>query len=98
MASRTLTTSGETIFDRSRLRKSMVILNEDSAIPLFVKREAPGVTIVSSTNHDHKIGPGGALSLNSVLDGVETIQERWTIVAESGTPRVSFFETEDVIR
>lgn len=83
---------------RNRLRKSIVFQNEDTSIAIFVKKERAGTPTVSSTNHDHRIGPGGSLSLNSLMDGAEDIQDRWTVVADSGTPRVSYFETEDIVR
>lgn len=98
MPTRTITTSGEEILPRNRLRKSFIIQNEDELITCFVKRESPGNTTVSTTNHDHRIPRESALAINSETDGKEPIQDRWTIVAESGTPRVSFFETEDIVR
>lgn len=72
--------------------------NEDATISCFVKRESPGNTTVSTTDHDHRLGPSGHIALNWTTDGKEAIQDRWTIVAASGTPRISFFETEDVVR
>ena len=33
-----------------------------------------------------------------MTDGKEAIEDRWTIIAASGTPRVSFFETENIER
>lgn len=63
-----------------------------------MKFERPGNLTVSTTDHDHRIGPGGAIAVNTLTDGLREIQERVTIIAASGTPRVSFFETEDVRR
>ena len=76
----------------------MVFQNEDAAINQFIKREAPGGLTVSSTDHDHRLGPGSSIALNWETDGKEAIQDRWTIIAASGTPTVSYFETEEVIR
>ena len=76
----------------------MKISNEDAAINVFIKVERPGAATVSSTDHDHRIGPAGSFALNWDTDGKAAIQDRWTIVAASGTPRISFFETEDVKR
>ncbi len=98
MASRTITATGEELIPRNRLRKSMVIQNEDTSVNIFIKRESPGNTTVSTTDHDHRLGPAASISLNFGTDGQEAIQDRWTIVAASGTPRISLFETEDVIR
>lgn len=98
MATRTLTTTAEIILPRNRLRKSFVVQNEDTSINVFLKRERAGTPTVSATDHDHLLGPGAALGLNSVLDGEEAIQDQFTIVAASGTPRVSFFETETHVR
>lgn len=98
MATKTLSTTAEEVLPRSRLRRSWVIQNEDSAIACFIKRERDGATTVTSTDHDHRLGPGASLALNSDTDGKEAIQDRWTGIAASGTPRVSFFETEDVVR
>lgn len=95
-----LTTSGsaQELVLRNRLRRSFVVQNEDSAIAVFVKRERDGALTVSATDHDHRLGPGGALALNFGTDGNEAIQDRWTIIAASGTPRVSWFETEEIVR
>ncbi len=98
MASRTITNSASEILRENTLRKSFVIQNEDSTINVFIKKERPGNNTVSTTDHDHRIGPGGAVSVNQLTDGQEAIESRWTIVAASGTPLVSYFETEDVRR
>lgn len=76
----------------------MIIQNEDGVINIFIKQERVATPTVSATDHDHRIGIGGNIALNSDTDGKEAIQDRWTIIAASGTPRVSFFETEDVVR
>ena len=98
MPSRTITTTAEELIPRNRLRRSFVIQNEDSTINCFISREAPQFTTVSTTVHDHRVGPGGSLALNWENDGKEAIQDRWTIVAASGTPRISLFETEEIVR
>lgn len=98
MASRTITTAAEEIQPRNRLRQSFVIQNEDSTDAVFIKRERAVTPTVSSTDHDHRIGPGGAIALNFGTDGQEAIQDRWTIIAAANTPRVSTFETENVVR
>jgi len=98
MSTRTITTSGEEFLPRNRLRKSFVIQNEDGTINCFIKRESPGTTDVSTTDHDHRLARETSLALNFTTDGKEAIQDRWTIVATSGTPRISFFETEDIRR
>lgn len=97
MPSRTISTTAEQLIPRSRLRKSFLVQNEDAAINCFIKQER-NATSVSSTDHDHRLGPGGLLAINSDTDGKEAIQDRWTIVAASGTPRISIFETEDIER
>lgn len=98
MASRTLTTTAEEILPRNKLRKSWIMQNEDATINVFVKLEAPGTTDVSSTVHDHRIAAGGNLSVSLFTDGSDAVQARWTAVAASGTPRISFFETEEISR
>lgn len=98
MASRTVSTAAEEILPQNKLRKSWVIQNEDASISVFIKRERAATPTVNSTDHDHRIGPEGGIALNFGTDGEEAIQDRWTIVAASGTPRVSFFETEDIRR
>jgi len=76
----------------------MVVQNEDATIPAYIKRERAETPLVSSTDHDHRLAPGGAIALNFGTDGIEAIQDRWTIIADSGTPRISYFETEEVVR
>ena len=98
MASRTITNSAAELIPENKLRTSLVIQNEDSSINAFIKREEPGQTTVSTTDHDHRLGAGGGIALNNLLDGKEYVQARFTIIAASGTPRVSFFETEEIER
>ena len=98
MASRTITTTAEELKPRNRHRKSWIFQNEDAAINVFIKQERVATPTVSTTDHDHRLGPGGNLALNSDTDGTEALQDRWTIIAASGTPRISFFETEDIVR
>jgi len=98
MATKLLSTTAEELLPRNRLRKSFVVQNEDSAIDMFIKQERAATPTVSATVHDHRVAAGGALALNYGTDGQEALQDRWTIIAASGTPRVSYFETEDIIR
>lgn len=98
MPSTTISTTATELLPRNRFRRSFVVQNENDVINVYIKREPPGSNTVSTTNHDHRLGPGGSLALNWGNDGKEAIQDRWTIIAESGTPRISFFETEDVVR
>lgn len=98
MATKTLSTTAEEVLPRNRLRKSWIIQNEDLTIDVFLKLERATTPTVSSTDHDHLIGAGGSLALNTDTDGTEAIQDRWTAIAASGTPRISFFETEDIVR
>jgi hypothetical protein len=98
MATKTLSTSATEVLPRNRLRKSWIIQNEDTSIDVFIKLERAATPTVSSTDHDHLVAAGGSLALNTDTDGTEAIQDRWTGIAASGTPRISFFETEDLIR
>lgn len=95
MPVKTLSTSAEELLPQNLLRRSWILRNEDAAINIFIKRERPNGLTVSSTDHDHRINPGGSISLNFGNDGSEAIQDRWTIIAASGTPVISFFETEE---
>lgn len=98
MASRTISDTASELIPRNRHRKSLIIQNEDAAINIFIKRERAETPTVSTTDHDHRLAPGGLIALNFGTDGIEAIQDRYTIIAASGTPRVSFFETEDIVR
>jgi len=79
-------------------RKSLVFLNEDTADSIYIKKERSENATVSATDHDYRIGPGGVISLNSVNDGKQAIQSRWTCIASANTPRIAYFETEDIQR
>ena len=98
MPIKTLSTTAEQLINRNRLRRSFIVQNEDSAINVFIKQERTATPTVSATNHDHRVGPGGSMALNSNTDGAEAIQDRWTIIAASGTPLISYFETENIVR
>lgn len=87
-------TTPRELVPQNMLRRSMVLQNIDGAITVYVKRERPGGTTVTSADFDFQIPPGGSFALNSLLDGEEAIQDRYTVVAASGTPNIAFFETE----
>lgn len=91
-------TSASELVLRNRLRKSILFQNEDATNVVYIKREREITPTVSSSNHDHRIGPGGLIALNHGVDGEEAIQDRYTVIAGAGTPNVSVFETEDVVR
>jgi len=95
----TTSTTAAEILPRNLVRKSLIFQNTDSSINMFVKKERlSNQNTVSGTDFDHRVGPGGSLSLNQDIDGREAIESRWTVVAASGTPILSFFETEDITR
>lgn len=98
MATKVLSTTAEEIVPRGTLRKSLIFQNEDTTETIYLKRERVETPSVSSTDHDHALGPKGLLSLNNLTDGMQSIQDRWTAVAGANTPRLSFFETEDIVR
>ncbi len=95
---KTTSTTAEEILPANSMRKSLAIGNEDSTEVIYIKREAGQATTVSATDHDWKIGPGGSISYNSLLDGKDAVQARYTVVAGANTPRISYFETEDIMR
>lgn len=98
MSTRLTSVTAAEVVPRNTLRKSLIFQNEDSADTIYLKRERAETPSVSATDHDHRLGPGGILSLNFGTDGKEPTQDRWTCVASANTPRMSFFETEDVVR
>lgn len=98
MSTRLLSITAEELLPRNRYRKSLLISNEDTTDAIFIKRERAETPTVSATDHDHRIGPGGSFALNFGTDGLEPTQDRWTAVASANTPRVSFFESEDIVR
>jgi len=98
MPSRTITNSAAEFLLRNRHRRSFLIQNEDATIDVFIKQERAGALTVSSTDHDHRLAAGNSLALEFGIDGIEAVQDRWTIIAASGTPLISFIETEEIIR
>lgn len=98
MSSRTISNVAQELLPRNASRKSFVIQNEDSADIAYVKLERAENTTVSATDHDFRLGPGASLALNASTDGVQAIQSRITAIASANTPRLSFFETEDIVR
>lgn len=98
MSSRTITNAASELLPQNRLRRSFIIQNEDATIDVFMKFEKPGENTVSTTDHDHRMVGGASISLNKDTDGIEQVQQRVTVIAASGTPRLSFFETEDIRR
>lgn len=98
MSSRTISTAAEELFPRNKLRKSFAVQNEDVSVVVYLKKERAVTPTVSATDHDHGLRPTATIALNFETDGEEAIQDRWTVVAASGTPRISFIETETIHR
>ena len=98
MSARTITDAAQQLIPQNKLRRSFLVQNEDAAISVFIKKERPNGLTVSTTDHDHRLGPSSHLALNFETDGDEAIQDRWTIIAASGTPLISIFETESITR
>lgn len=98
MPSLTIGTAASEILPSNTSRKSFVIQNESGADSVYVKRERAESTTVSATDHDILLGPGASMALNEANDGRTAIQGRWTGVASANTPRLSYFETEDLVR
>lgn len=98
MATKLASTQAAELVPQNSGRKSFVFQNEDTTDAVYIKKERPGLFSVSSTDHDYKIFPGGAISLNFLSDGEESIKERWTFIAAANTPRMSYVETEEFKR
>lgn len=98
MASFTISTAASEACPSNVSRKSLVIQNEDQTDSIYLKRERAENTTVSSIDHDIKLGPGSSISLNSLLDGMQAVQGRFTCIASANTPRISVFESEDILR
>lgn len=79
-------------------RKSLAFQNEDSTDTIYIKRERSESTTVSATDHDWKLGPGGILTFNATQDGIAAITGRYTAISSANTPRIAYFETEDITR
>ena len=80
---------------QGNLRRSLLFINTDGAISIYLKKERPGGLVVTTSNFDVLLQPGGSFSLNTQEDGEEAVQERWTAIAASGTPNLCIFETKD---
>lgn len=91
-------TTARELIPQNKLRRSVTFMNVDPTDTVYIKKERPGVTSVTSTDFDIRLSPGAAYSLNSLLDGVSAIQDRYTVIASANTPSVSIFETEEIER
>ena len=98
MPSKLVGTSAVELLPRNRLRKSFVVQNEDTTATCFVKKERVLVPTVTATDHDHRIQRESSLAINGDTDGKEHLEDRWTIVCDAANTRISFFETEDIVR
>lgn len=94
----TIPNAASELVPKNTSRKSLLLLNEDGVNSVYVKRERSEATTVSATDHDHRIGPGAALGFNSMLDGKEWIQGRYTAISSVGNVSVAVLETEDIVR
>lgn len=98
MPLRTVPNTASELVPKNTMRKSLLLLNEDAANSVYIKRERSEATTVSATDHDHRIGPGASFSLNSTLDGREWIIGRYSAITSAGNVNIAVFETEDIVR
>lgn len=98
MPSVTITNSAAELLPQNELRQALIIQNEDSSIVVYIKLEDQPNTTVSSTNHDHRLQPGASISFDEDVDGPVPTRKRITVIAASGTPRLSYYESESVER
>lgn len=98
MPSKLASTGAAELLPANSVRVSLGFNNEDSTDSIFIKKERSENTTVSATDHDWKLGPGGILTFNATQDGEAAIQARYTFIASANTPRISFFETENLKR
>lgn len=90
-----LSGTGKEVIPQGNLRKSILFINTDATINMFLKKTVPGVSVATSSDYDALLQPGGNFSLNTQEDGEEAVQEAWSAVAASGTPNLVVFETKD---
>ena len=93
-----LSTSARLALPPNRLRKSMLFINEDTAITIFLKFEKQDGLTVTSTDHDVRLLSGDNFAISAQEDGEEQVKGRITAIAASGTPSLAVFETEDIRR
>lgn len=98
MASKQIPTAAVELIPNNASRKSLSIQNQDATDSIYLKKEENGQLSVSSTDHDWKLGPNSSLFLSTGVDGIQTIRGRFTAVSSANTPRIAYFETEDVRR
>lgn len=98
MANLVLSTTEQQVIPENMHRKSLLFINTDSAINIFLKYEEPGATTVSSSIFDVRLQPGDNFAVNTQEDGDQVVQGRWTAIAASGTPSLVVFETENIRR
>ncbi len=98
MPSVTISGTASEIIPANANRKSLVIQNQDTTDSVFIKREFGQDKNVTSTVQDFKLQPGSSISFNSLLDGIQAVTARYTGISSANTPRISFFESEDIVR
>lgn len=89
-------TGGAIVVPQNKLRKSIIFKNIDATDSIFL--ETGNGTGVTSSTAGLKLAPGGILTFNSFLDGESTIQNQWFAIASANTPKLLWYETEDVQR
>ena len=94
----TATITAGILIPQNRLRKSILIQNNDGTNTVYVKRERSNSATVSASDYDFRISPGAGIAINSMVDGIEAIQDRYTVISAAGSPVIAVFETEDVVR
>lgn len=90
-----LSTTGIEVAPQGNLRRSILFLNPDGAINIYLKKTRPGESVATTSDYDVRLSPSGSFAMNTNDDGEEAVHERWTAVAASGTPNIVIFETKD---
>ena len=80
-------------------RVSLLMMNLDATDNIFgdadTKVPSSGLT---TSNASIRLGPGAAISINRLTDGLAQIQDSYTFIASANTPILAWFETENFNR
>ena len=96
MPQSTLSTTASTPVPQNRLRISIVFTNIDTTDNIFLATRQVGT--ITASNAGIRLRPGDTIAFNNLVDGLESVTDRWQAIASAGTPILLWFETQSVER
>lgn len=89
MTQQLLSTVGKVVLERNPFRRSFLVHNPNSITSWLLRSDANGI---KTGNAEIRLPEGAAILVEWLNQGSDAVVDRWSAIAESGTPTIIITE------